>query len=246
MNLKSSMQLIAEAATADMNIRTEATRTFDMIREAYNRIPEAPEAVVTEAADVLITETFEHEYFVEMVNLAPFMLDSGIRDIAEALDMVAVANGIEPKALGLCIESQATIDAYLEAAKKKTKETGDPKHLKKAADKVDKNNKVANNLMKKGYKVVRKKAESKVCPKCGKVVSKCKCKEQGLVESAQTIQEARATKKVPAKTSKAPLKASGKGKGKATPATQGKRGKVCPECGLPLNECNCGKGTGKA
>ena len=250
MDLKSNLQLLAEAAAGDIQVRTEANQTFEMIREAYSRIPEAPEIVVTEASDVVITETFENEYYVEMVNLAPFMLDSGIRDIAEALDMVAAANGIAPKQLGLCIESQTTIDAYLEAARKKTKQTGDPKHLKKAAAKVDKNNKIAANLMKKGYKVVRKKSVSKVCPKCGKAVGKCKCEGVILGESPESIQEARAVKakakkKVSGKTpTRGTKKAVNDNRKKGSPVKQAsRRRKVCPECGMPVEECECGRGS---
>ena len=131
--------------------------------------------VVTEAKDVVITQTLENEFFVEMTNLAPFMLDSGITNIAEALDMVAAANGLEPRAVGLCIESQANVDTMLEAAKKKAKETKSDKPLKAAMSKIDKNNKAAASLMRKGYKVVRKSNSSKVCPKCGKANCKCEC-----------------------------------------------------------------------
>lgn len=175
MNLKSNLQLLAEAAALDTKMNTKNTLALESVREAYSKIPESPEMVVTEAKDVVITETFENEYFVEMTNLAPFMMDSGINNIAEALDIVAVANGLEPKALGLCIESQASVDAMLEAAKKKSKETKSDKPLKVAMGKIDKSNKVAATLMKKGYKVVKKSNASKVCPKCGKANCKCEC-----------------------------------------------------------------------
>ena len=179
MNIKSNLLLLAEAATADMKIHTKNTYALDSVREAYAKIPESPEMVVTEAADVVITETAENEFFVEMSNLAPFMMDSGITNIAEALDMVAAANGLEPKALGLCIESQVSVDAMLEAAKKKSEATKSDKPLKSAMAKVDKNNKAAASLMKKGYKVVKKSNSSKVCPKCGKANCKCECDMSG-------------------------------------------------------------------
>lgn len=175
MNIKSNLQLLAEAAATDMKIHSKNTYALDSVREAYSKIPESPEMIVTEAENVLITETFENEYYVDMANLAPFMMDSGITNIGEALDMVAAANGLEPKALGLCIESQANVDAMLEAAKKKSEETKSDKPLKAAMAKVDKNNKAAATLMKKGYKVVKKSNSSKVCPKCGKANCKCEC-----------------------------------------------------------------------
>lgn len=182
MNIKSNIQLLSEAAAADLKLNTEAIVGYDAVREAYSAIPEAPEPVVTEASDVLITKTANDEYYVEMLNLAPFMMDTGITDISEALDLVAAANGLQPRQVGLCIESQARVDAVLEAARKKSKETKDPKPLKKAVEKIDKNNAVAAKLMKKGYKVVKKGA-AKVCPHCGKLSGKCKC-EFAPVEEA--------------------------------------------------------------
>ena len=175
MNIKSSLQIISEMAAADSSLNIETNYTYDTVRETYNLIPEADEPMVTEAADVIINRTRNGEYFVEMNNLVSFMFDSGIKEISEALDLVAVSNGLRPRQVGLCIESQQRIDSVLEAAKKQSKAKNDPRIMKRAADKVNKNNAVAAKLLNKGYKVVKKNKRSVVCPKCGKVAGKCKC-----------------------------------------------------------------------
>lgn len=175
MNIKSNIQLLSEAAKADTNLYMETNLTYDQVREAYSMIPEAEEPMVTEAADVIINKTLNGDFYVEMTNLASFMMDSGITDISEALDIVAAANNLYPRQVGLCVESQSRVDSVLEAAKKKAKAKRDPSIMKAAADKINKNNAVIAKLMGKGYKVIKKSVSSKVCPKCGKVKGKCKC-----------------------------------------------------------------------
>ena len=185
MNIKSNIQLLSEVASIDNNLNTDVNYTLDTVKEAYSIIPELPEAVVTEAADVVVTQLSNGDYYCEMVNLAPFMIDSGITNIAEALDLVAAAYNLPSKSVGLVIESQDRIDSMLEAAKKSSKEKKNPKIAKNAAEKVNKNNVVASKLMKQGYKVAKKNASSKVCPKCGKVSTKCRCviKEDATTDS---------------------------------------------------------------
>ena len=187
MNIKSNIQLLSEAAAIDNELKTDANYTLDTVKEAYSVIPEVPEAIVTEAADVVVTQLSNGDYYCEMVNLAPFMIDAGITNVAEALDLVASAYNLPEKSVGLVIESQERIDSMLEAARKSSQEKKNPKIMKKAADKVNKNNAVASKLMKQGYKVAKKNASSKVCPKCGKVFTKCKCvvKETADIDSSK-------------------------------------------------------------
>ena len=175
MTFKNNLTLLSEAATIDLKMDTEEALRFDTVREAYDAIPEMNEDVVTEASDVVVLNTRDGEYYVEFVNLAPFMKDSGITDIAEALDLVASANGLNSRDVGLVIESQYDVDAYLEAAKKKSNDTRNSKTVKNAMNKVSKSTSTSKALMDKGYKVKKKSKNSKVCPKCGKAVSKCKC-----------------------------------------------------------------------
>ena len=175
MDFKSNIGLLAEAAINSMKINTQQDLDINTVIESYSVIPDTEEMVVTEASDVVITKTMNGDYYVELANLAPFMKDSGITDIAEAMSLVAESNDLLLSDLTLCIESQAEVDSFLEAAKKKSKKTGDSKYIKNAVKKVDMNNKAAAKLMKSGIKVAKKRSSSKVCPKCGKVASKCKC-----------------------------------------------------------------------
>ena len=229
MDIKSNLQLLSEAAEFDLRETDTSAINIDTVREAYDLIPEADEPIVTESTDVIITNTRDGEYYVEMVNLAPFMFDSGITNIAEALDIVAEANGLPKKSVGLIIESQEAVDAYLEAAKKKSAKTKDPKHAKKAAEKINKSNAAAAKLLKNGYKVKKKSVNSKVCPSCGKVAAKCMC-ELAVIEAAKARQEAR---KKPSKKATGP---SAKG---AVPS----KGK-CKNCGQDPCKCS-GKGVAK-
>lgn len=179
MDIKSNIGILAEAASNDLKLNTASKVKVDTVKEAYNAIPTMKEASVTEASDVIVTATKDNEYYVEMVNLAPFMLDSGINSIAKALDMVAEANELEPKSVGLVVESQASVDAMLENASARAKDTGNYKIMENAVSKVNKNNLLIRKLMSEGYKVAKKSKDSKVCPKCGKAIGKCKCKECG-------------------------------------------------------------------
>jgi len=215
MNIKSNLQLLSEAASSDVQLRTDLNSAFQTVKEAFHAIPECEEDCVTEAENVLVNRMSNGEYYVEMTCLAPFMLDSGIKDIGEALDMVAQANGLQPREVGLCIESESRVDQVLEAAEKTSKEKKDPKILKKAVDKVNKNNAVAAKLLSKGYKVVKKKAGSKVCPNCGKACGKCEC---SFKESVNPVND-----KDPSLTTEAKKVKS----------------KVCPGCGK--DPCVCKK-----
>ena len=174
MNIKNNIQLLAEMAKSDIEAGDNLNKSYSAVKESYENITESSDDIVTEASDVIVNKIGD-EYYVEMINLYPFMKDSGIHSISEALDLVAKANFLPEKAVGLALESQSEIDDFLEAAKAKTKKTKNNSHLKNALDKVDKNNAVAKKLKSKGYKVVKKKSGSKVCPKCGKVASKCTC-----------------------------------------------------------------------
>ena len=177
MDISTNLQLLSEAAQTDMKINTANRAKYDTVYEAYKNIPTMDELSVTEASDVIVTETRNHSYYVEMVNLAPFMLDSGIKSISKALDMVAEANGLEPGMVGLVVESQSAVDAKLESAKNRARSTGNYNIVENVVNKINKNNLIINRLIREGYDVVKKSDSSKVCPKCGKATDKCVCKE---------------------------------------------------------------------
>ena len=174
MDIKTNMALLAEAAAIDANLNIVNEANVDAVRESYNSIPECVGITVTEAADVVITPV-AGDYFVEMTNLAPFLLDSGIRSVSKALDMVAEANGLEPKSVGLIIDSQDTVSRMLYESTAKAKRTGNDKIRENAISKVSKNIAIAKRLMSEGYKVAKKRSDAKVCDKCGKAKGKCEC-----------------------------------------------------------------------
>lgn len=174
MDIKTNMALLAEAAAIDANLNIVNEANVDAVRESYNSIPECVGITVTEAADVVVTPV-AGDYFVEMTNLAPFLLDSGIRSVSKALDMVAEANGLEPKSVGLIIDSQDTVSRMLYESTAKARKTGNDKIRENAISKVNKNIAIAKRLMSEGYKVAKKRSDAKVCDKCGKAKSKCEC-----------------------------------------------------------------------
>lgn len=174
MDIKTNMALLAEAAAIDANLNIVNEANVDAVRESYNNIPECVGITVTEAADVVVTPV-AGDYFVEMTNLAPFLLDSGIRSVSKALDMVAEANGLEPKSVGLIIDSQDTVSRMLYESTAKARKTGNDKIRENAISKVSKNIAIAKRLMSEGYKVAKKRSDAKVCDKCGKAKGKCEC-----------------------------------------------------------------------
>ena len=174
MDIKNNLSLLAEAASTDMKMNTAANVKLDTVKEAYAAIPTISEPAVTEAADVIVNGT-KDGYFVEMVNLAPFMMDAGIKDIGKALNLVAEANGLESKSVGLVVESQSSVEKILASANERAKKTGNYKLIENAVSKVNKNNAIIHRLLTEGYKVAKKSDDSKVCPKCGKVKCKCEC-----------------------------------------------------------------------
>ncbi len=211
MDLKTNLQLISEAAAMDMEMNSQAEADINSVMEAYAAVPECVGITVTEAADVVVTPVGD-DYFVEMTNLSPFLLDSGITSIAKALDMVAEANYLPAKSVGLIVESHSAVNKMLSAAQERARKLGNDRIRENAIAKVEKNNNIIKRLMSEGYKVVTKREDAKVCSKCGKAKCKCECGgDCGTSGGSAVIAE--------------------KGKEKAK--------KVCPECGKA--KCECGK-----
>jgi hypothetical protein len=189
MDIKSNLQILSEAAAVDLKNSTAGVLKADAVKEAYSNIEECIEPTVTEAADVVVTQTGDNRYYTEMTALAPFMMDAGIKSIAKALDMVAEANGLEPKEVGLIVDSQEYIESTIDSATAKAKSTGNYKILENAVAKVHKNNQIIAKLLSEGYKVAKKNSESKVCPKCGKAKCKCECDGAGCSNGKAVIAE---------------------------------------------------------
>ena len=177
MDIKSNFAILTEMASIDNSINTRSKVELDAVKEAYETIPTAESYVVTEAADVIVNN-INGSYYVEMVNLSPFMQDAGLTSIAKALDLVAEANNMEPKSIGLVVESQGMINAILANADAKSKSTGNHKIRENAITKVQKDVAIVNKLLNEGYKVAKKGDKdkgNKVCKNCGKAECKCEC-----------------------------------------------------------------------
>ena len=195
MDIKSNLQILSEAAAVDLKNSTAGVLKADAVKEAYAQIEECIEPTVTEAADVVVTQTGDNRFYTEMTALAPFMMDAGIKSIGKALDMVAEANNLEPKEVGLIVDSQAYVESTIDNAIAKAKATGNYKILENAVAKVHKNNQIVAKLLSEGYKVAKKNSESKVCPKCGKAACKCECDGANCGSSKAVIAEKGCSKK---------------------------------------------------
>jgi hypothetical protein len=148
--IKDSFSILAECAAIDLPDTQRVVRESE-IKEGYNDIEEAAGEYNITAEMVPVVKIGE-EYYTEAQLLAPFMRDSGIRSMAEALDAVAEANKLEPKSVGLLIESECAVTGMIEKACKK-----ESSKIKDAVmDKVNKATNLAKDLKKKGFKVKRK------------------------------------------------------------------------------------------
>ena len=148
--IKDSFSILAECAAIDLPDTQRVVKESE-IREGYNNIEEAAGNYSITAEMVPVVQ-IENEYYTEAQLLAPFMRDSGIKNIAEALDAVAEANKLEPKSVGLLIESGNTVSNMIEKACKK-----ESSKIKDAVmDKVGKATDLAKDLKEKGFNVKRK------------------------------------------------------------------------------------------
>lgn len=144
-------KLLAEAAEADLNANTEGALTESAIRSTLQSIEETSEPVVVTAEMVSVVRVGE-DLLVEMNCLHPYMKCNGIKSIAEALDNVAIANQLEPKAVGLLIESDQYYEALLEKCCKKGKSAKNS-----ILNKIEKATKVSKKLKEEGFCVKKKK-----------------------------------------------------------------------------------------
>ena len=165
MFFKDTVTLLSEAAALDIKADTEAKMNRDEIAMACKEMAEV--STFNTAESVLVYDTGVG-YYTEMSHLSGFMKDNDIKSVSEALDLVAEANGLEPKEVGLVIESNEILSLLEKAENAKT-----DKAKAAATNKANKAIKVVKSLEKKGYKVA-KKSEPK-CSNCGKKKSECEC-----------------------------------------------------------------------
>ena len=205
--IKEPLSLLAECAMTDMRTDTESLYTESQIKTAYNSVDEIVNEDFKWGADTVPVMTFKDgTMLTEMNYLAPYMRDNEITSVEEALNDVATANRLQPKQVGLLVESQECVDSMIDQAIAKG-----GKQKTKTFDKLFKGQSLIDKLKKKGYPVKKKKSSTgfiakrgkkgiretddtsamdgadgensgtetentKVCPKCGK--AKCECGKQ--------------------------------------------------------------------
>ena len=151
--IKDSFSILAECAAIDLPDTKRVVRESE-VRVGYESIAEASSDYRFTAEMVPVVE-LNGKYYTEAQCLAPFMRDAGIKSMMEALDAVAESNQLEPKAIGLLIESSCKVNEMIERACQK--ESGKAKDA--VIEKIDKAAGLANTLKENGYPVMRKMNE---------------------------------------------------------------------------------------
>lgn len=147
--IKDSFSILAECAAIDLPDTRRVVRESE-VRNEYDNIEEAA-GTYSITAEMVPVVQLENGYFTEAQLLAPFMRDAGIKSMAEALDCVAEANELEPKSVGLLIESKCSINEMIQKASGKG-----PKAKDSVMDKIDKATGLVKNLKSNGFNVKRK------------------------------------------------------------------------------------------
>lgn len=168
--IKDTLSILAECATADVGTSKRSIVEESAIRSDYNSIEEAAEPVVITAEMVTVVKV-GNDYMTEMNCLVPYMKTFGVTSVEEALNNVAVANGLPERSVGLLVESKAAVDRMIEEACKKSKAAGNSKAKDACLKKVSKATDLVNKLKSKGIPVKAKKevcSKEENCPECGK------------------------------------------------------------------------------
>lgn len=150
MFFKDPISILSEAAELDLELSTNAVLESEQVVNFCEEMDYLSEEVVNTAESVPVFETSDG-YFTEMSNIASFMRDNDIKSIGEALDLVACANGLEEKSVGLMIEANNIINLADKAKELKNSKAG-----KAAMGKAKKATKAIKDLKKDGYKVMKK------------------------------------------------------------------------------------------
>ena len=153
--IKDTFSILAECAAIDLPDTRRVVRESE-VRSDYENIEEA-EICYEATAEIIPVIQIGNEYFTEAQFMAPFMRDAGIRSMAEALDIIAEANNLPAKSVGLLIESNCSVSAMIEKACSKGTKAKDA-----VMDKVNKATNLAKDLKSKGYPVKRKVDNIKV------------------------------------------------------------------------------------
>ena len=159
--IKNTFSLLSEAAELDLTVDTEGYLTESEIKKTLDSIEETTEPVIVTAEMVPVINI--DECLLTQINyLSPYMKCNGIKTVAEALDNVAMVNGLEPKSVGLLIESEDSISVMVEKANAKAKKTKNNNAKNKVLDQIKKGTDLVGKLKKDGY-TVKKECSSKGC-----------------------------------------------------------------------------------
>ena len=153
--IKDTFSILAECAAIDLPDTRRIVRESE-VRSDYENIEEATVDYAA-TAEIIPVIQIENQYFTEAQFMAPFMRDAGIRSMVEALDIIAEANGLPAKSVGLLIESECSISGMIEKACQK-----ESSKVKDAVmNKIGKATDLAKDLKSKGYPVKRKANKNK-------------------------------------------------------------------------------------
>ena len=186
MFIRNPYDLLLEAAGNDLTANTEGYITENAIHESLNNIEELDEDVIIGPEMVPVLKVSE-SYLVEMNSIASFMKTNGIKSTERALDLIAEANNMMPKDVGLLIESDDYVDSMLEKANANFKKTKNKKAKNKVLEKVKKATKLTDKLKKDGYTVKKKRScKDEACEKeaCGTKKEACKNKPPKMKDEA--------------------------------------------------------------
>lgn len=150
--VRNSFDLLIEACENDLKKNTGRVVRESTVRSSYNSIEEAAEEVFY-GPEIVPVVKVGNEFFTEMNFLHPYMKSEGITSITEALNNVAIANGLGEGGVGLLIESSKYVsDCISEAIK-----SNNPKKEDSVIKKIDKAVGISDALKKKGINVKKKK-----------------------------------------------------------------------------------------
>ena len=173
--VKDTLSILAECASADLGTSKTSIVEESAVRSDYNSIEEAAEPVYFGANMVPVVKV-RNDFMTEMNCLVPYMKGYGIKSIEEALNNVALANGLPERSVGLLVESKAGVQRMIEEACSKSKAAGNDKAKKACLKKVQKATDLVNKLKSKGFPVKAKKEGS--CPDgdgCDASTTKAEC-----------------------------------------------------------------------
>lgn len=163
-SVKSELGYLAEMAAYDLYHDEESVLTEGQIRHTLNQFSTC-DVTFTPIMTPVVKLDEADAYVTDVRYLVPFMESYGIKSVAEALDMVAEANDLPPKSVGI-------IETAGEKEIEEAKRTKNPKTKNALLDKLAKSVDLSKKLKDKGYPVAKKKGSSK--KECGDNCSSAK------------------------------------------------------------------------